>query len=101
MEFIENRFTTVEEIELLQKYILVHSYLYYHLDSSKVSDYRYDSNSRQLFAYKQKYPVDYAKARYSYAMKDFDGSTGFGFVEKLNEKDMKSVVLHAEIVLRF
>lgn len=95
------RFTRIEKIEILQKMILVNSYLYYELGESVISDYRYDSESKQLHDFKKRFPEEFAKARYGYAMKDFDGNTGWGFFENLNEKDKYSVELHAEMLLRF
>lgn len=79
-------------MELLQRWILVHSYLYYIMDVSIVSDHMYDMNSKQLAEFKTEYPEDWSRARYTYAMNDFDGSTGFGFVEKLEDRERRSVV---------
>lgn len=95
------RFTRVEQIEILQKYVLVNSYLYYELGETIIDDYRYDRESKQLYDFKQRFPEEFAKARYGYALADFDGNTGVGFYEDLNEKDYKSVTLHAEMMLRF
>jgi hypothetical protein len=101
MEFNNPKFTTKDKIELLQSYILVNSYLYYHLDYSRVSDEAYDRTSQQLLQFMKDSPIEFSTARYSYAMKDFDGSTGFGFVDKLNEADKKSMSLRAEMLIRF
>lgn len=92
MDFSARDFTPQEQIELLQRWVLVHSYLYYQMDISLVTDYRYDSNSRQLFELRCKYPQDWDHSRYQYAMHDFEGSTGFGMVERLMEKERKSVM---------
>jgi hypothetical protein len=92
MDFSAREFTNQEKIELLQRWVLVHSYLYYIMDVSVVSDYRYDMNTKQLYGLKVDYPEDWSRARYTYAMHDFDGSTGFGFVERLDEKELRSVL---------
>lgn len=94
MKFNHNPyFKTVTKIELLQRFILTHSFLYYNLNYSIVSDERFDKNSQQLVKFQEKYPDDWKKSRYYYAMKDFDGSTGFGYVEKLKPE-------HREIIER-
>src|SRR5690606_9943617 len=93
MEFGGNRdWTPQEKIELLQRWILTHSYLYYVMDVSIVPDHRYDANSKQLYELKVEYPGAWIVARYTYAMIDFDGSTGFGYVEKLEERERKSIM---------
>jgi NAD-dependent DNA ligase len=81
--------------------MLVNSYLYYQLDTNIISDHRFDDECRQLYSLKVKYPKDFSEARYSYVMEDFTGSTGFGYVEKLNKKDYESITLHAEYMIRF
>jgi NAD-dependent DNA ligase len=96
MDFSRRDFTTQEKIELLQRWILVHSYLYYELDLSVVSDHMYDRNSQQLHMFKINYPTDWKNARYTYAMVDFDGSTGFGYVNQLNTVDTMSIVFDAK-----
>lgn len=92
MQFTKMEFTTLEKIDLLQRWILVHSYLYYILDTSYVSDFKFDGNCRQLAWFYDKFPEEWAKSRYGYAMGGFDGSTGFGMVEKLVEKEHRSIL---------
>ena len=62
--------------------------MYYEFDESCVSDYEYDSISRQLVKLqKEATKEEFEKSKYYYAMKDFDGSTGFDIPSKLNKKD--------------
>ena len=82
-------------IDLLQKWILVHSFLYYELNESIVSDEMFDNNCLQLYKFKVKYKQSYRKSNYYYAMKNFDGSTGFGYFEKLNKENSYSVMRDA------
>lgn len=72
------------KIELLQRWILVHSYIYYNLNKSIVSDEMFDKNSLQLYKLKLRYKQEYKQTKYYYAMKEYDGSSGFGIFEKLN-----------------
>lgn len=93
MEFPNPYFTTKLKIEMLQRWILIHSYLYYDLNYNIVSDERFDNNCHQLYEMRKRFPKTYKKSRFYYAMKEFNGSTGFGFVELLNKE-------HREIVER-
>lgn len=98
MEFKGN-FTIQDKIEVLQRWILVSSVLYYDMDSPVVSDHMYDSNSRQLYEMKVNNPKEWQRARYTHAMNDFDGSTGFGFADKLNKRERELVMMDVFMVL--
>lgn len=78
----------VNKISLLQRWILVHSFIYYHCDTNVVSDYMFDMNSKQLAKTTEEHPDDHEESAYYYAMRDFDGSTGVGFTELLNKEDL-------------
>lgn len=93
MNFQNPYWENITKIEMLQRWILVHSYLYYDLNSSVVSDTMFDKNCVQLATLKRKAARSYRRSKYGYAMKDFDGSTGFGFVELLNSE-------HAKLIMR-
>lgn len=85
MIFENPYFTALEKIELLQKWILVHSYLYYQLDKSIVTDYMYDMNCKQLAELMEANKKVAKKARYRKCFDGFDGSTGFHLVHRLAE----------------
>lgn len=87
MRFANPYFIVVEKMELLQRWIIVHSILYYEHDVSVVTDAQFDSNSRQLVELMQKHPQAVSKTKYAYCMHDFDGSTGFDLPSRLNEED--------------
>jgi NAD-dependent DNA ligase len=95
-----SRFTAKDKIELSQRFFLVNSYLYYELNTSIISDYRFDEECQQLYQFKMNHPKEFSEARYSYVMGDFEGNTGFGYVKRLNEKDKKSIIWHAETMIR-
>jgi hypothetical protein len=95
MKFNNPYWKPVTKIELLQRWILTHSFLYYTLNYTIATDKRYDDNSEQLVELKEKYPKSWKNSRYYYAMKEFDGSTGFGFVEKLNDEHREAVTRDA------
>jgi hypothetical protein len=87
-------------MELLQRWILVHSFIYYELNKNIISDEMFDKNSKQLYEMQQKHKAQFKKSRYYYAMHDFDGSTGNGFIEKLNEYDYDCVIRDAYILVQ-
>ena len=46
----------LEYINFLQRYVIVHSYIYYHLDTNVISDREYDAKAKELVRYKTDYP---------------------------------------------
>lgn len=66
-----------ERIHRLRRLILVHSILYYVLDSSIVSDFTFDSWSQELVGLQNIHPEISKRVPYMRkAFADFDGSTG-------------------------
>lgn len=61
--------------------------MYYERDESCVPDNVYDGISHQLVRMLKKYPQEYKRTKYYYAMSDFDGSTGFDIASKLTPSD--------------
>lgn len=87
MDFSRNPYFTEElKISTLQRWVLVHSFLYYDLNYNVVSDHVFDDNCKQLYQLKLKRPRTYKGSRYGYAMQSFDGSTGYGFHALLTEE---------------
>lgn len=74
-------------MELLQRWIIVQSILYYEMDYNIVSDQVYDKNCYQLVEMIKEHPDVYKETQYYYCMFDFDGSTGFDIRGRLNEHD--------------
>ena len=74
-------------ISALQRWIIVHSILYYELDSSIVEDKTFDANSKQLVQMQHDYPNEAKASDYWYVFYDFDGSTGFDLYHRLNKED--------------
>lgn len=87
MKFGNPYWHKVEKMDLLQRWIIVHSIIYYKLNDSIISDLMFDKNCQQLVEYKKKYKKTYKKSRYYYCMKKFDGSTGFDIMGKLTHDD--------------
>lgn len=99
MIFNNPYWTGKQKIELLQRWILVHSYIYYELNDSVVPDAQFDNNCRHLIRLQKAYPDDFKESRYYYAMNEFDGSTGYGFYEKLDPDMQNNISRDAYMVL--
>lgn len=89
---------TITKMSYLQRRVIVYSILYYNHSISLVSDTEYDDISRQLVNMIKENPEEYKKTKYFYAMRDFDGSTGFDLFYRLNDAD-KSYLLYLVDVL--
>lgn len=84
--------TTQEYIDFLQRYIIVHSYIYYHLDNNVISDREYDLKARELTRYKNEYPELWKSSMYYKQFgDDYNGATGFTLYEDLNDKQKEII----------
>lgn len=100
MKFTEDM-TSKQKVEALQRYILVHSVLYYEMNTSVISDKKFDKAARLLADKIQKFgPKKIASTQYGYVFKDFDGSTGFDLSSQLTESDREHVQKIATYVFR-
>lgn len=79
------------KMNYLQRHVLVHSYLYYHLNNSVISDKKYDELCKQLINMIKQYPEEYIKTEYYYCFYDFDGTTGFDLFNRLNDVDKQLI----------
>lgn len=97
MKFINPYATHQEKVSTLQRWLLVHSYLYYHVDSPAVSDHVFDENSKQLYELMIEHN---SLTRYSYVFKDFDGSSGYDLFYRAGNKIKDRVLLDVDIILK-
>lgn len=78
--------TTSQYIDYLQRYIILHSYIYYELNSNSISDKKYDKKAKELVKYKNDYPELWKKSMYYKQFGDeYNGATGFTLYHDLNE----------------
>lgn len=100
MKFKEGM-TTKQKFEALQRYILVHSMLYYNMDTNIISDQRFDKYSRLLAKKIQEYePKKVKSSQYGYVFYDFDGTTGFDLIDRLSNADRAHIESIARHVLK-
>lgn len=81
------------KIDVLQRIILIHSYLYYEKDNPVWTDKKYDSTSKQLVELQNKHNKIWIKnkTQYGYCFYDFDGTTGFDLWHRLKQKDKEQI----------
>lgn len=88
-------FNIVEQIQLLQRSILVNSFAYYELNENILSDFQYDANAKQLEDIAKKYPDEFKRSRYYTYFHDYcpSGSdtvhytSGFDLLERVRKAD--------------
>jgi hypothetical protein len=66
-----------EKITRRRKQILVHSCIYYRLNSNLISDHTYDEWAYELVKLQNKYPNLSSRCPHHKAFKDFSGDTGY------------------------
>lgn len=80
------KLTTQDYINFLQRFIILHSYIYYELDDSVISDKDYDAKAKELVRYKNEYPDLWKSSEYYKQFGDeYNGSTGFTLYHDLND----------------
>lgn len=100
MKFNNPYWTLSDKISLLQRWILVTSYLYYELDVSIVSDDVYDNNAKQLASLLEvRSALD--NGAYDNAFKDYDPSTGFDLYNKLSNSQKLKIKEEAERIKNY
>lgn len=80
-------FTISEQIQLLQRSILVNSFAYYELNENILADHQYDGNCKQLVRLMTEHPDMAKRSRYHGYFHDFTGETGFHLIGRVREKD--------------
>ena len=92
-------FSIVEKINLLERWLLVHSYIYYDLDQNVCSDEVYDGNCIQLYGMMNDFPDEFKQSRYHSAFYDFEIGTGMQLYPRLEGFDKQRVVEDANFIL--
>lgn len=79
-------FSQLARVNFLQRVVIIHSILYYEYDSTINNNKWFDDIARQLV--KETLWLDHPeRSMYYYCMYDFDGTTGFHIIDRLNEQD--------------
>ena len=86
-------FSTVERMQLLQRWILVQSFAYYVLDTNIATDFQYDANAMQLAELKKNYPEEFGRSKYYEYFYDYcqdddvHYTSGFDLLERVRKLD--------------
>lgn len=85
-------FTTIDRIQLLQRWILVQSFAYYELNINIATDFQYDANARQLEELVKQHPDEFKHSKYYTYFHDFYDSdehatSGFDLLERVRKAD--------------
>lgn len=98
MKFGNPYLGVADKIRMLQRWILVQSYIYYYMDDNIIPDRMYDMNAQQLIQLQKENRE--IKTIYSYAFKDFEGGTGFDLYKKLKPSHKNIIIRDAELALK-
>lgn len=74
--YMGEQLVIADRIQKLRFCLLIHSCIYYHLNSNIVSDSKWDSWARELVKLQKDNPDISKNIRYDEAFKDWDASTG-------------------------
>lgn len=89
------------KISFLQRVVLVHSILYYELNTTVISDLEFDLLSKQLLHLQSKAKEEeLEKSQYYYVFYDFDGNTGFDLWHRLKDSDKEYLLSISKQVKR-
>ena len=100
MKFANPYWSEKLKMSALQRWLIVHSILYYEMNDSVVSDKTFDANAKQLVKMQKENPEEAKETTYWYMFYDFDGSTGFDLYDRLSNKDKKYLMHIASLVLK-
>lgn len=78
-----DEFTVKDQIDLLERSIMVNAYCYYEMNANLLSDHQYDKNALQLDDLREAHPDIFKKSRYYRYFTDFEPGTGFDLVMKI------------------
>lgn len=89
-----------DKISFRERQILIHSYLYYHLNKNVISDAKYDKLSYRLVDMIKQYPKEFEESEYVECFRDFDGTTGFDLVDRLTQEQLVMIEVIANVLTR-
>jgi hypothetical protein len=89
-----------EKISNLQRHVLVHSIIYYHMNQNIIADKQYDDLARELYRRSQDANREaLEKTTYWYIFKNFHPSSGYYLLNRMIPEDKSYVTMIARQVL--
>lgn len=92
--------STVDKISFRERQILIHSYLYYHRDTSVISDREYDMLSHGLAKMIKQYPNEFMESDYFIYFTDWSPATGFDLYDSLSDAEKYRIQNIADYLCR-
>ena len=87
-------------IDFLQRFIIVHSYIYYEMNNNVISDKYYDEKAKELTKLKTEYPELWKQSMYYKQFgDDYNGATGFTLYHDLNDHQKEIIRAIAKSLL--
>ena len=99
MKFKNPYWSNKLRIETLQRWVLIHSILYYEMNESLVTDQEFDKHAKLLVEMQKEHKASAKKSQYWYVFHDFDGTTGFDLPHRLSDTDKEYLFKIANHVL--
>lgn len=96
-----NWFEIRDKINQRERQILLHSYLYYVLDTSVVDDSKWSQWAEELEYMLHEYPEEAKCSEFFKYFKDFDHSTGANLVAYYDNYDLAWVPIVADMTIRY
>ena len=90
--------TTQEYIDWLQRFIIVHSYIYYEMNNNAISDREYDARAKELASLKEAHPDLWKTSEYYKQFGDeYNGATGYDLYWQLSPRQQEIIksIAHA------
>lgn len=94
-----NKLSIQDRINYLERFIIVHSIIYYHLNSNVISDSKYDEYAKYLEKLININNKEFKESQYYYVFIDYSSSTGFDLYYKLNNHDKEYLTTLANYIL--
>ena len=97
----QKEMSVVSKLSLMERFILVHSMLYYEYNTNIIEDYVYDKEQSILAKAIKRFPDEFKKSRYYKTFKTFTGSTGFDLnsrCKRLQPEEYDKICYIAEMV---
>lgn len=76
---------------------MIHSYIYYKLGQSIISDQKWDAGARELVKLQQKYPAIAKKVKFAKVFDGFTGETGYYLAGVVDKKAINKAYYLLEI----
>lgn len=81
------KLTTQEQISFLQRYIIIHSIIYYEFNNGVISDRQYDEYAKYLYKLILSNNKEFTNSQYYYVYYDYNPATGFDLRSRLTKED--------------